>query len=150
MEDTEMSHIKKISFTSVGKQEGCTCDRCGQYIRNIWTVEYKEGLKMNYGIDCWEKVYKEGLNKQGAKLLKNVMKSIQFYEESLAQYVSGELTEDNDESYKATQADWNKDNCWYGKSFEEYKEWLVNDFFPYRIGRKQEELSKFSKVNFNA
>lgn len=145
-----MAHIKSISFESVGKNEGCTCDRCGQYIRNIWTVEYTEGLRMNYGLDCWEKVYKEGLNKQGARNLKKVMDSIKSYEERLAQYISGELSEETDESYKVTQADWNKDNCWYGKSFEEYKKWMVTDFFPYRISEKQKELAKFSKVNFRA
>lgn len=145
-----MAHIKKISFARVGEHEGCTCDRCGQYIRNIWTVEYKEGLRMNYGIDCWEKIYKEGLNKQSVKILKKLMKSIKNYEERLAQYVSGELTADNDESYKVTQADWNKDDYWHGKSFEEYKEWLVNEFFPYSISDKQKELAKFAKVNFNA
>lgn len=143
-----MAHIKQISFARVGEKEGCTCDRCGQYIRNIWTVEYTEGLRMNYGLDCWEKVYKKGLSKQGAKILKKIMDSIKSYEERLAQYVSGELSEETDESYKVTQADWNKDNFWYGISFGEYKNWMVTDFLPYRISEKQKELAKFSKVNF--
>lgn len=143
-----MAHIKQISFARVGEKEGCTCDRCGQYIRNIWTVEYTEGLRMNYGLDCWEKVYKDGLNKQGAKILKKIMDSIKSYEERLARYVSGELSEETDESYKVTQADWNRDDFWYGKSFGEYKNWMVTDFLPYRISDKQKELAKFSKVNF--
>lgn len=143
-----MAHIKQISFARVGEKEGCTCDRCGQYIRNIWTVEYTEGLRMNYGLDCWEKVYKDGLNKQGAKILKKIMDSIKSYEERLARYVSGELSEETDESYKVTQADWNRDDFWYGKSFDEYKNWMVTDFLPYRISDKQKELAKFSKVNF--
>lgn len=145
-----MAHIKKISFARVGEREGCACDRCGQYIRNIWTVEYEEGLRMNYGLDCWEKVYKAGLNAQGVKIIKKIMESIRNYQERLAQYVNGEITADNDESYKATQADWNKEDYWNGKSFEEYKAWLINDFFPYRIAEKQKELAKFAKVNFNA
>lgn len=144
-----MAHIKKISFTRVSEQEGCTCDRCGQYIRNIWTVEYKEGLRMNYGIDCWEKVYKEGLNAQGVKLIKKIMDSVKSYEERLALYTNGEMTEETDESYKVEQAEWNKDSYWYGRSFEEYKAWMINEFFPHRIADKQKELSRFAKVNFN-
>lgn len=145
-----MAHIKKISFSRVGKQEGCTCDRCGQYIRNIWTVEYTEGICMNYGLDCWEKIYKEGLNKQGEKILRKAMKSIEKYEDSLAKYTSGELTAENDESYKVTQADWNKDDYWHGRTFEEYRDWMITEFFPSRISGAQKELQKFSKVNFNA
>jgi len=145
-----MAHIKRISFSRVGKQEGCTCDRCGQYIQNIWTVEYKEGLRMNYGIDCWEKVYKKGLNAAGSKLMKKAMESIKSYEERLAQYISGEITAETDESYKADQMDWNKDNYWYGRSFEEYKDWMINEFFPHRIADKQKELARFQKVNFEA
>lgn len=145
-----MAHIKKISFARVSEQEGCTCDRCGQYIRNIWTVEYKEGLRMNYGLDCWEKVYKEGLNAQGIKLIKKIMDSIKSYEERLALYTNGEMTEETDESYKVEQAEWNKDSYWYGRSFEEYKAWMINEFFPHRIADKQKELFRFAKVNFNA
>lgn len=145
-----MAHIKKISFSSVGKQEGCTCDRCGQYIKNIWTVEYEEGLRMNYGIDCFEKIYKKGLNATGSKLMKKIMVSIKSYEEGLAQYVSGELTAETDESYQIDQMDWNKDNYWYGRSFEEYRDWMINEFFPHRIADKQKELARFQKVNFEA
>ena len=90
-----MAHIKKIKFSRVGKQEGCTCDRCGQYIRNIWTVDYKEGLTMNYGIDCWEAICKEGLSKQGIRLMNKTMKSLQSYEERLAAYTSKEIMAKN-------------------------------------------------------
>lgn len=145
-----MAHIKKIKFSRVGKQEGCTCDRCGQYIRNIWTVDYKEGLTMNYGIDCWEAICKEGLSKQGIRLMNKTMKSLQSYEERLAAYTSKEITEENDMAYQTEQADWNKDSYWYGRSWEEYRDWMVNDFFPERISGKQKELERFSKVDFKA
>lgn len=105
---------------------------------------------MHYGIDCWEKISKQSLNKVGAKELKKIMKSIESYEDRLASYVNGEMTEETDESWKAEQMDWNKDSYWYGKSFEEYKNWMVNEFFPYRISEKQKELQKFKKVNFEA
>lgn len=145
-----MAHIKSIHFDRVGKAEGCTCDRCGQYIQNIWTVEYHEGLLMHYGLDCWQKVQSKGLNKTGKTLMNKIMKSIQFYTEWLAKYKSGELNEENDESYKTSQADWNKNDYWHGRPFSEYKAWMIEEFFPYRIACEQKELAKFSKVNFDA
>ena len=82
--------------------------------------------------------------------MKKAMESIKSYEERLAQYVSGEITAETDESYKTDQMDWNKDNYWYGRSFEEYKDWMINEFFPHRIADKQKELARFQKVNFEA
>lgn len=141
-----MAHIAKIRFNSVGRNEGCTCDRCGQYIRNIWTVEYKEGFAVNYGIDCWEKVYKAGLNQYGEKEMRKIMKSIKAYEERLAMYMSGEINADNDLSWQNEQV--LKDHAWYGKPYEEYREWMIKEFFPYRIGDKLKELKKFEKIDF--
>lgn len=143
-----MAHIKRISFESVGKAEGCTCDRCGQYIRNIWTVEYKEGLTMHYGLDCWQKVCRQGLNQHGMKLMKKAMKAIQNYEERLAKYTSGEMTVETDQGWLADQED--KMSAWYGHTFEEYRAWMINEFFPYRIAEAQKELAKFGKINFEA
>lgn len=143
-----MSHIAKIRFNSVGRNDGCTCDRCGQYIRNIWSIEYKEGFTVNYGIDCWEKVYKAGkLNQYGEKHMRKIMKSIRSYEEMLAKYVSGEMNEETDSAWKYGQTD--KHDAWYGEPYETYRDWMINEFFPYRISIEQEELKKFSKINFD-
>ena len=145
-----MAHIKSIRFNRVGKQEGCTCDRCGQYIQNVWTVTYQEGETIHYGIDCFEKVKKSGrLNAYGKKLINQIMKSIQSYDERLAEYQSGNLTEGNDESWHTHQAEWN-DSCWKGKNYDEYKKWMIEEFFPYRIAEKEKELEKFKKINFEA
>ena len=43
--------------------------------------------------------------------------------------------------------DWNE-SYWAGKTFEEYKDWMVNDFFPSRLECCQKDIDKFSKVNF--
>ena len=145
-----MSHIKKIRFQSVGKNEGCCCDRCGQYIRNIWTVEYTEGFKVNYGIDCWEKVYKAGkLNQYGEKQMRKIMKNIKSYEEELAKYISGEMNAETDIGWQ-NQQDENEytKSFWFRKPYEEYRDWMINEFFPYRISLEQEELKKFSKIDF--
>ena len=68
-----MAYIKRISFAHVGRNEGCLCDRCGQYIQNIVTVDYADGVRINYGRDCFDKLYKSGrLNAQGVKLMISV------------------------------------------------------------------------------
>lgn len=141
-----MAHIAKINFQSVGRAEGCTCDRCGQYIQNIWTVTYKEGFSVHYGIDCWRKVYKAGLDKYNQREIQKIMKSIQAYEEILAKYVSGEMNEETDFGWQYSQQD--KMDAWYGEPFEKYRDWRINEFFPYRISIEQERLKKFSKVDF--
>ena len=146
-----MAHIKSIRFDSVGIKEGCVCDRCGQYIQNVWTVEFQEGITMHYGIDCWQKVKKSGnLNDYGKKMLNKIMKSIQNYYERLAKYTSGEMTEETDESYKTQQMECFSNNYWHGRPYSEYKQWMVEEFFPYRIGEEQKELEKFKKINFEA
>lgn len=144
-----MSHIKKIRFQSVGRNEGCTCDRCGQYIRNIWSVDYAEGFTVNYGIDCWEKVYKAGqLSKYGEKELRKIMKRIRDYEKMLETYKSGEMTEEIDGGYKTDQMDCFKDHYWHGKPYEQYKAWMIEECIPARIARAQEDLKKFKNIDF--
>ncbi len=144
-----MSHIAKIHFESVDNAEhGCTCDRCGQWIKNIWTVDYTEGFSVHYGIDCWEKVYKGGkLNKYGEKEMRKAMKSIKSIEENIASWKNGEITPDN--HYPWIEAQEDKQNPWYDKSWDEYKDWMINEFWAYRLEEAQKELKKFSKINFN-
>ena len=137
-----MARIKNIHFERVGEKEGCTCDRCGQYIRNIWTVDYLEGFSVHYGLDCWEKVYKNGtLSQAGEKLIKKTMKSIQHYEEMLMKWKSGEMDEEGRHNFSASGA-------WEGSTFEEYKEWMINDLLPYRLEDAQKELKRFGKIDF--
>ena len=140
-----MAHIKSVRFSSVGKAEGCTCDRCGQYIQNIWTVTFTEGMSLNYGLDCFEKVQKTGLSETARKNIKKALKSIQAYEEQLARFVSGERNEENDEAYKYAQRE--KNNAWYGEPYEKYRDWFINEFFPYRISEENKIIEKYSKVS---
>lgn len=142
-----MSHVKKISFDHVDRKHACTCDRCGQGIINIWSVEYAEGFTVHYGIDCWEKVYKGGkLSQYGEKEIKKIMKSIKGYEDMRRQWESGEITEETCYAYKEAQND--KLSPWFEKTFEEYKKWILEELIPYRLEITQKELEKFKKVDF--
>lgn len=33
-------------------------------------------------------------------------------------------------------------------SFEDYKNWMVNDFFPYRIEQEEKVIEKYSRIDF--
>ena len=139
-----MAHIKKISFESVGQREGCTCDRCGQYIKNIWTVQFAEGLTMNYGIDCFEKLTKTGhLTDYGKKLMKKTLKGIKNIEIRIQEQM--EMTEDIDRGWKSV-----KDTVWHGEPYEEYKRWMIEEFWMTHLERMNKEIEKFSKVDFEA
>lgn len=145
-----MAQIKSIRFDKSGRNDGCTCDKCGQYIMNIWTVQYSDGVTLHYGIDCFSKIYKSGkLTRSGEKLIRATLKSIEYYSEQLEVWKA--LTEQEAEekgllgTLKVT--DWN-DSYWAGKTFEEYKDWMVNEFFPARLAHCQKDIDRFAKVNF--
>lgn len=147
-----MAHIKTISFASVGRNEGCLCDKCGQYIKNIVTVEYDFGT-VHYGQDCFAKMYNSGkLTAYGVKLMKKTMKSIEHYSRQLAKYVSGEMTAENDVGYQFSQnaATYGNPDYWTGKPYEEYRQWMINEWFPERFKEAQKQVDRFSKVNFEA
>lgn len=138
--------IKEISFSSVGKNEGCTCDRCGQYIKNIMTVKYADGLCMNYGVDCFSKLCKESsVQSNREKELKKAIRRIDEYTKRLEKWKN--LTEEQAEEQHLIEelkvTDWNT-SYWAGKTFEEYKTWLIESFFPYRISEAQKEIDKLN------
>ena len=145
-----MAQIKSIRFDRSGRNDGCTCDKCGQYIMNVWTVQYADGVTLHYGIDCFEKIYKSGkLTRQGEKLMRKALKDIAYYSEQLEMWKT--LTEQEAEEKgllgELKVTDWNE-SYWAGKTFEEYKNWMVNNFFPHRLECCQKDIDKFSKVNF--
>ena len=145
-----MAIIKRIDFTHVARNEGTLCDRCGQYIQNIATVEYADGLTLNYGLDCFNKLSGSGnLSAYGKKLFKKTVNTIKFYEKELADRKSGKINADNDNSwywYITPTPDGRDRNPF--SSYEEFNEYQINELLPHRIAGAQKELEKFSKVNF--
>ena len=144
-----MARIKKIDFHHVGKLDGCLCDRCGQYIMNIWTVQYTDGVKANFGIDCFEKLCKASkLTAFGQKELKSALKKIQDHRELFE--AEQALTEETDTAYQNDQhpQEWETPSYWCGRPWKEYHEWRLNEFFPRRFEEDQKRIDRFSKVNF--
>ena len=143
-----MAHIKRISFSTVPTKLGCNCDRCGQWIKNIWTVEYKEGFTINYGIDCFEKVYKNsGLSQQGEKMLKKSLKYIKELYKQLDDYKNGKITAETDKGYQFAQT-CDGGHYWKGKPYEEYKAFMIDECLPAWIEKQEQGLEKFKNINF--
>lgn len=140
-----MAYIRKIRFDKVGKNEGCTCDRCGQYIRNIWTVTYHDGVSLHFGIDCFDKLNKEKLSKMGLKLMNKALKDIEWYHNDEAEFM--ELTEETDIRWQNTSND--PDSYWHGHDYGEYRKWMLEKWYPARYADAQKVIDRFSKVNFN-
>ena len=141
-----MAYIRRITFDHVGQNEGCTCDRCGQYIKNIWTVTYQDDVSMHFGIDCFEKLNKESkLNAYGRKLMKETIKWIECHQEMFE--AEKAKTAETDLAWQRESQD--KDSYWYGRSFEEWHKWMLEEWWPERFKDDQKRVDRFAKVNFN-
>lgn len=146
-----MAHIKNISYEHTGRNNGCLCQRCGQYIVNIITVQYTDGTKINMGIDCFKKIQDTGrLNAYGTKLFNKAVKWAKYHHEQYNKYISGEMTAETDESWKSYEYDFNKD-CYWGihhDDYEAYRRWMIEEVFPQRFKDDEKEFAKFGKINF--
>lgn len=143
-----MAYIKKIRFDHTDDTNGgCTCDRCGQYIRNIYTVTYTDGVVMHFGIDCFEKLNKASkLTTQGMKIMRKALRNIEFYSEKLNEWKNGVWTEENCIAWQIEKED--KLSYWSDKTFEEYKDWHINEFYPARFAEAQKQIDRFRKIDF--
>lgn len=147
-----MAYIKEIRFAHVGRKEGCCCDKCGQYIQNIVTVEYTDGIKINYGQDCFKKLQESAkLTDFGRKIMRKALKSIEYNSKELEKYTSGKMTAETDESWKAYEQPWNKGCYWaeHHDDYEAYRRWMIDEWFPERFKEAQKQVDRFSKVNFD-
>lgn len=83
-----MAYIKDIRFDSVDRKDGLVCDRCGAYIRNIYTVTYSDGLVAQYGMECFKKLFDAGkLTDFGRKLMMKALKRIEDALEALYEFM---------------------------------------------------------------
>lgn len=140
-----MAHIEEIMFDHVGKNEGCMCDNCGAWLTNIWTVKFREGESLHFGMDCFNKRIKGKLSAFGKKEMQKVLKRIQEHSELLNHLMQDAVTEDVQkewESYKYWQ------DYWKDKPFKEWKGWMIEEVLPARLEEDRKALAKFEKINF--
>ena len=142
-----MAKIRHIGFCRVGKNEGCLCDKCGQYIRNIVTVGYADGITCRYGTECFDKLYHDGLNAYGQKLMRQTLKSVADHQEEYEKMKLGAACEDNVKRFQSDQY-WNPE-VWGSASFEEWQKWMLDEWFPKRFEEDQKKVDRFANVNFS-
>jgi len=140
-----MAHIEDIRFDHVGKNEGCMCDNCGAWLTNIWTVKFREGESLHFGMDCFDKRIKGKLNAFGKKEMQKVLKRIQEHSELLNQLKQDEVTETVQKEWESYRY-WQK--YWKDKTFEEWKTWMIEEVLPDRLEADRKVLAKFEKINF--
>lgn len=148
-----MAYIKDIRFDSVDKKDGLICDRCGAYIRNIYTVTYSDGLVARYGIECFKKLFDAGkLTDFGRKLMMKSLKRLKEAYEFREKWLSVNTLEEAKEKKLPYTQIFETYEAWQGHTFEEFKDFCTSEkegYFASDVRRAKEELARFKKVNFD-
>lgn len=140
-----MAQIKSINFSSVSPKQGCSCDRCGQYIRNIYSVLFTDGVTMNYGLDCFEKLCKTGkLSEYGRKTLKKAIKDLKIWQGHLEKRLT--LTKETDIGYWNQQYE-GSTSKWKDAPWEAFQEDMIRGLH-YQIRQCEEEIEAIAKGDF--
>lgn len=144
--------IKRIVYYSVPRSESSICSCCGKSIQNICSIETVEGERFNFGATCFDKLIKDKLRafqrkeyNQAIKFLKGYYKQQKVWENMTKEdYLGSEM-------YR-TACICDGGAPWETKtgldSFEDYKNWMLNDFFPYRIEQEEKVIEKYSRIDF--
>ena len=134
-----MAYIKDIRFDSVDRKDGLVCDRCGAYIRNIYTVTYSDGLVARYGMECFKKLFDAGkLTDFGRKLMMKALKRLKEAYETREKWLSVNTLEEAEKKNLDVYPFKNYD-AWKGCTFEEYK-----DFSSYQY---KEECNSIAPID---
>ena len=137
--------IKRINYYSVPRSESSTCECCGKSIQNICSVTTLEGEHFNFGTTCFEKIIKDRLQSYQRKEMNKAIKYIKSYCKQMELWK--DMTEDK---YIETHYDKPWENYDDINTFEKYKDWMVNEFFPYRLSEEEKRLERFSKIDFHS
>ena len=134
--------IKKIQFFEGTKNDSTICDCCGRTIQNICYITLADDSHLRLGTTCFEKQMKIKLDKMAKKKLNHAIKYLKSCEEQLA--IWKDLTEEEcKENYPGT---YERIGKYEGiDSFQDLKDWHVNEFWPYRISLHEEEIAKYAK-----
>lgn len=149
-------NLVNVSFSTTPTPV-CTCDRCGQGIKNVWTLSFSNDVTYHYGIDCFEKLSKNSnLSDIGKKHFKQYLKSLKTWEGHVAKW-STTTFEEYEASYWANIKDEerhlfpgplkNEYENPNGLDWEGYKAWRYEGCVE-GLNNAKKELEKFKKVWF--
>lgn len=141
--------IKKVNFfITASVKDGFSCDCCGQAIKNVYDIEFSNGVRIHLGVDCFKNQYTKRLTDYGKREYEKILKDIRFYADQQKTWETmNEAEMPEGDRYRLTDVD----DYWYGKTFEEYKAWMLSDWFPQRFKdiQKKIEKFKFNQVKFD-
>lgn len=151
-----MSRVTNLYFEHVRKQEGCLCDKCGQYIQNIYTVTYDDIPVQHFGIDCFTKLMKtSNLTEVGKSKLRKLIKDITYLTDYITVWESIHTYEEAVDKQKQLLGKINLNlsvyteyEAWEDSSFEEFRQFCIDNFGKKKLAEKQVELSKYKGVRF--
>ena len=153
--------MAKVSLTSVNFSTTptpvCTCDRCGQGIKNVWTLSFSNDVTYHYGIDCFEKLSKHSnLSDIGKKHFKEYLKSLKKCESLVSKWANITF-EEYEQEYWSNIKDEDKhlycpplENEWInplGLDWEGFKAWKY-DCRVESLNDAKKKLDNFKKVWF--
>lgn len=134
--------IKKISLVTGSKNESTTCDCCGRSIQNIYYITLADDSHLRLGTTCFSKQIKTNLNGMAKKKVNHAVKMLKWYQEMLETWKN--LTEE--ECKEQFPGSYERIGQYEGiDTFEDLKNWNVNEFFPYRISLEEAEIAKYAK-----
>ena len=138
--------IKKIMYYSVPRSESATCDCCGKSIQNICSITTIEDEHFNFGTTCFDKVVKDRLQSFQRKEMNKALRSIKAYCDGVRKWETMTEKEYIETHYVGDGLPWKITEGL--ETFEDYKQWMLNDFFPYRISEEEKIIARFSKIDF--
>lgn len=134
--------IKSISFVTGVTNESTICDCCGKAIQNIYYITLADDSHLRLGTTCFEKQMKSKLDKMARRKLNHAIELMKSYQEQLEIWKN--MTEEECKETRPMQ--YEKIGNYEGvDTFEELKNWMVNEFFPYRISLEEEEITRYAK-----
>lgn len=148
--------LRNVSFSSA-PTVSCTCDRCGQGIKNIWSVSFSNDITYNYGIDCFAKLSKNSnLSDLGRKNFKKLLNSLKKCEDWVAMWETMTYEQyeefywrnikDEERQFFAGPLKGEYENP-NNLGWEEFKAWKL-DCAIESLNCKKKELNKFNKAWF--
>lgn len=135
--------IKKISLVTGSINESTTCDCCGRSIQNIYYITLADDSHLRLGTTCFNKQMKTNLDSMAKKKVNHAVKMLKWYQEMLETWknlTEEECKEQFPGSYERIGQYEDID------TFEDLKNWNVNEFFPYRISLEEAEIAKYAKL----
>ncbi len=141
-----------VEFYTLPKGRGISCEHCGAYILNVNVIHFDNGFTLKCGSECFGKLMKRAdLSEYSIRALKRTLNSLKHYNESISKWSQWETPEEAEADGCSQRIEAPESpRTWRirtQKEFEEERAFLLNQFFPAQIRRREEEMKdRFKNV----